>query len=133
MNQPPRPGSADETLSGGAFKNRRKLWAVLGFFALLPVGAAVWYLWAVEQGAYLLQATAEAHRLCKSLIREVECPTVAELPEDPWGRPYVCERSSHDRFVVRTFGRDGRPGGVDDQSDIVCRRTSDSCSCEVRH
>lgn len=133
MDQPPPPASADETLSGGAFKNRRKLWSVLGFFSLLPLGVAVWYLWGVVQGAYLAQATAEAHRFCRGLIGEVECPAVAELPADPWGRSYVCVRSNEGEFVVRTFGSDGRAGGSDDQSDVVCRLANESCSCEVRH
>jgi hypothetical protein len=131
------PASTDATLSRDpskpASKNRRKLWRALGFFALLPLGATAWYLWAVEQGVYLLQATAEAHGLCIRLIGELECPAVAELPADPWGRSYVCDRSKDGEFVVRTFGRDGRPGGLDNQSDIACRSTDESCSCEVRH
>lgn len=136
MDQPTAPTSADDTLSEGAskppVKNRRKLWRVLGLFALLPVGAAVWHLWAVEQGVYLVQATVEAHALCKSLIGELECPAIAELPEDPWGRPYICDRSRDDEFVVRTFGRDGRPRGSDNQSDVVCGSAGDSRSCAVR-
>ena len=136
-DQPTPPASTDETLSGDASKpaskNRCKLWRVLGFFSLLPLGATIWYLWAVEQGAYLLQATAEAHRLCSRLIGELECPEVAQLPADPWGRSYACDRSNDGEFVVRTFGRDGRPGGLDNQSDIVCRSADESCSCEVRH
>lgn len=131
------PASTDETSSGDASKpaskNRRELWRALGFFSLLPLGATAWYLWAVEQGVFLLQATVEAHSLCSRLVEELECPTVAELAVDPWDRSYVCDRSKDGEFVIRTFGRDGRPGGLDNQSDIVCSSTDESCSCEVRH
>ena len=125
--------SHQATASGRTPRNRRKLSRALGLFALLPLGVAVWYLWGVVEGAYLAQATAEAGRLCNRLIGELECPAVAELPADPWGRSYVCVRSNEGEFVVRTFGSDGRPGGSDSQSDVVCRSADESCSCEVRH
>jgi hypothetical protein len=95
------------------------------------MGAALWYLWAVEQGVHHLQATADANRLCRTLIGELQCPAVAELPDDPWGRPYVCERSNERQFIVTSYGRDGRLGGIDHEIDVVCRSRDGTCICAL--
>ncbi len=42
------------------------------------------------------------------------------VPSDPWGRPYIY-RSLGDKnrsgFDIQTLGRDGKPGGVDEDAD----------------
>ena len=44
------------------------------------------------------------------------------VPLDPWGRPYIYKSpgehnpSGYDLF---SFGRDGQPGGVDEDADII--------------
>lgn len=41
---------------------------------------------------------------------------------DPWGRPYLyAVNTDTEGFVVRTFGRDGEPGGEDEDGDIEKR------------
>ena len=43
------------------------------------------------------------------------------LPLDPWGKPYLYRLdrgASGERAVVSTLGRDGRPGGTGEDSDI---------------
>lgn len=43
------------------------------------------------------------------------------VPADPWGRPYLY-RSPGDKdrsgFDVQTLGRDGKPGGADEDADL---------------
>lgn len=43
------------------------------------------------------------------------------VPADPWGRPYIY-RSPGDKdrsgFDVQTLGRDGKPGGSDEDADM---------------
>ena len=44
------------------------------------------------------------------------------VPKDPWGRPYVYEspgRYNPDAYDLYTLGRDGRPGGEDEDADIT--------------
>ncbi|MFN0193370.1 MAG: type II secretion system major pseudopilin GspG [Aestuariivirga sp.] len=42
-----------------------------------------------------------------------------DVPLDPWGKPYKYESPAADRpFTVYTFGRDGKEGGSDEDSDI---------------
>jgi len=45
---------------------------------------------------------------------------VATLPLDPWGRPYRFEPPAAEFEFARiwTFGRDGLPGGVGDDTDV---------------
>ncbi len=44
------------------------------------------------------------------------------LPLDPWSRPYVYRvPGEHNRsgYDLSTLGRDGQPGGVDEDADVV--------------
>lgn len=42
-----------------------------------------------------------------------------EVPADPWGRPYVYKApGEHGDYDVMTFGKDGAPGGEDENADI---------------
>jgi hypothetical protein len=107
------------------------IWIVLAVLGLLGIAGAAWYFWAVDQGAYLLEARVEAERLCRSVVEEQICPL--ESPVDPWGERYFCDRGSDGVFTIRTLGRDLRPGGEDDASDVVCRSMEDGCACDVVH
>lgn len=40
------------------------------------------------------------------------------LPLDPWGNPYVYERTPSS-FQLVSYGKDGQPGGTDDDSDLL--------------
>jgi general secretion pathway protein G len=41
------------------------------------------------------------------------------ITEDPWGNPYVYERASgSDEYEIRSYGKDGQPGGAGDNADI---------------
>lgn len=43
-----------------------------------------------------------------------------EMPNDPWGRPFQYESpGSHGDYDLFTYGRDGLPGGVGEDQDIV--------------
>lgn len=44
-----------------------------------------------------------------------------ELPMDPWGNPYQYQVPGEDNqpFSLRSFGKDGAPGGEGDAEDIV--------------
>lgn len=44
-----------------------------------------------------------------------------DVPLDPWGNPYVYNRTTDKNrpFELKSFGKDGVPGGEDDNSDIV--------------
>ncbi len=45
-----------------------------------------------------------------------------DVPVDPWGNPYAYSASSDDPvkpFLLRSYGKDGRPGGDGDNEDIV--------------
>ena len=44
-----------------------------------------------------------------------------ELPLDPWGNPYVYQRPGEggQPYALRSYGKDGRPGGEGDAEDIV--------------
>jgi len=43
-----------------------------------------------------------------------------KVPNDPWGRPYVY-RSPGERaeFDLISYGKDGQPGGTDDNADVT--------------
>lgn len=43
-----------------------------------------------------------------------------DIPVDPWGRPYVYRSpgSNADGFDLYTLGRDGQPGGTEEDADI---------------
>lgn len=47
-----------------------------------------------------------------------------ELPKDAWGRPFVYTFDEHERFVVRSLGADGKPGGEDENRDLDNRSNS---------
>jgi general secretion pathway protein G len=41
------------------------------------------------------------------------------LPNDPWGRPYVYRMpGAGAEYDVLSYGKDGQPGGTDDNADI---------------
>ena len=41
------------------------------------------------------------------------------VPADPWGRPYVYKYpGEHSELDISTLGRDGRPGGSGDSTDV---------------
>lgn len=44
-----------------------------------------------------------------------------DVPMDPWGNPYVYSNKTEGGigFTLMSYGRDGRPGGEDDDADIV--------------
>lgn len=44
-----------------------------------------------------------------------------EPPLDPWGKPYVYKNPGENSqpYEIRSLGRDGRPGGKDEDEDIV--------------
>jgi general secretion pathway protein G len=43
------------------------------------------------------------------------------LPMDPWGNPYVYERSSNrdTPYILMSLGTDGKEGGTDSDADII--------------
>jgi general secretion pathway protein G len=42
-----------------------------------------------------------------------------DLSNDPWGNPYEYEKLGSRKFIVRSYGADGAPGGeVDEEKDI---------------
>jgi general secretion pathway protein G len=44
-----------------------------------------------------------------------------EVPLDPWGNPYAYKRpsSTNRDFEIMSFGRDGAPGGTDENADLT--------------
>jgi general secretion pathway protein G len=44
-----------------------------------------------------------------------------DLPLDPWGHPYQYQLPGENGqpYTLRSFGKDGTPGGEDDAADIV--------------
>lgn len=47
-----------------------------------------------------------------------------EVPNDPWGNPYILEVPSPNggAYALRSYGKDGRPGGEDENADIEVAR-----------
>ena len=46
--------------------------------------------------------------------------TKGELPQDPWGRPYIYEGGQNGAtFTLKSFGADGKEGGSDEDADIA--------------
>ena len=44
------------------------------------------------------------------------------VPLDPWGRPYIYKSPGEHNpsgYALFSFGRDGQPGGVDEDADII--------------
>jgi general secretion pathway protein G len=42
-----------------------------------------------------------------------------EVPQDPWGHPYIYRSpGSKGEFDILSYGKDGQPGGADDNADI---------------
>ena len=43
------------------------------------------------------------------------------VPADPWGRPYVYRSpgSQDNEYEVLSYGKDGQPGGTDDNADVL--------------
>lgn len=42
------------------------------------------------------------------------------VPNDPWGRPYLYKSpGEHGEYDLSSLGKDGQPGGTDDNADIV--------------
>jgi general secretion pathway protein G len=44
------------------------------------------------------------------------------LPKDGWGRDYIYTFDEHGRFVVRSLGADGKPGGEGENADLDNRK-----------
>lgn len=43
-----------------------------------------------------------------------------QLPADPWGRPYIyLQPGEHGEIDLSSLGRDGKPGGEGDATDLV--------------
>lgn len=44
-----------------------------------------------------------------------------DVPLDPWGNPYTYKRpgSGNRDFEITSFGRDGSPGGADENADLT--------------
>jgi general secretion pathway protein G len=44
-----------------------------------------------------------------------------DLPEDPWGHPYIYKYPGQGKrdFDIISYGRDGSPGGVDEDADLT--------------
>ncbi|MCS6191610.1 MULTISPECIES: type II secretion system major pseudopilin GspG [Shewanella] len=44
-----------------------------------------------------------------------------EVPLDPWGNPYVYKKPGEEGnpYNITSYGKDGQPGGKDDDADIV--------------
>lgn len=42
-----------------------------------------------------------------------------EVPNDPWGNPYVYERQDNRNFTLKSYGPDGQEGGEGDNADIT--------------
>lgn len=40
------------------------------------------------------------------------------LPKDGWGNAFEYTFDEHDRFVIRSLGADGRPGGENENADL---------------
>ncbi len=40
------------------------------------------------------------------------------VPKDGWGRDFTYEIGENSRFIVKSFGADGSPGGDNDNADI---------------
>jgi general secretion pathway protein G len=41
-----------------------------------------------------------------------------QMPVDPWGNPYVYEAPAPGGFVLKSLGKDGKPGGTDLDADL---------------
>ncbi len=50
--------------------------------------------------------------------------------KDPWGREYEYEKTSSRKFLVRTLGSDGQPGGEGEERDIDSDHLEDEGSKE---
>jgi general secretion pathway protein G len=43
-----------------------------------------------------------------------------DVPPDPWGHPYIYRSpGSKTEFEVLSYGKDGQPGGTDENADII--------------
>lgn len=42
----------------------------------------------------------------------------SQIPDDPWGNPYVYTSDAPNKFKIVSYGADGRPGGTDESADI---------------
>jgi hypothetical protein len=88
-----------------------------------------WLSWAAVREARLVQATAEANRLCRTLREEGVCPS-ADMPKDPWGVTYRCTQLTDGGVAITSLGPDRRPGGTGDGADIACRSNDTTCLCD---
>ena len=43
------------------------------------------------------------------------------IDNDPWGRPYLYD-ADENGFEIKTYGRDGRPGGEGEEADLSTKR-----------
>ncbi|MFL5355305.1 type II secretion system protein GspG [Archangium sp.] len=51
---------------------------------------------------------------------------IKEVPDDPWGRPYVYRMTDDGKGYIVTYGSDGVPGGTGDASDLISGGVLDS-------
>ncbi len=49
---------------------------------------------------------------------------INRIDNDPWGRAYLYEVNDDD-FEIMTYGRDGRPGGEGEDTDISTRKNDE--------
>ena len=45
-----------------------------------------------------------------------------KVPNDPWGHSYVYKaprKTDLDRYIIESYGSDGKPGGTGDAADII--------------
>ena len=41
-----------------------------------------------------------------------------DVPQDPWGRPYVYQAGQNGSFEIKSLGADGKEGGTDENADV---------------
>lgn len=44
--------------------------------------------------------------------------TKGDVPNDPWGKPYIYEPSDGGAFKIKSYGADGKEGGSGEDADI---------------
>src|ERR1044071_341675 len=55
-----------------------------------------------------------------------------QLPNDPWGRPYVYQiPGDKAEYTVLSYGRDGKPGGTGEDADIGVQTVSSTASAKA--
>ena len=90
---------------------------------LKTIGAAL-KLYRLDNGDYPTTAQGLAALAKKPTTEPV--PTnwssegyLAQLPTDPWGKPYVYRYDGSGSFDLRSYGKDGKPGGEGTDADLT--------------